>query len=811
MTTRRPLQPLSTLSPNVVATSYMHSTNGVANMNDPAQDDTDALGDDLSLTSKDADDDFDRVMLQARDERRLNDARHGRVQAFRNARTHPRVGVTLENLERHNASTDAPAKFESPSSSSGSALSDPAIQPPTGWGRKGRVKRNWMRTITSDEERTPEAHEHTVDRLDHREQTTPRADADDADAPRASVEDSPLSHKSSLHGTPVVSRPRSDDWDFDLNEASLIASTPYLPRNTALDDIRQREIESLLEQGVTKNRLDRIRETSPEELRRPPSSRSSPSPEKRVRTRTNSWQKISRSPAIAGEGFEHSPITVYKKSTETVGVINRQLLANAQGGSKRPSHRREDSQDLLRRLARVSSNTPSPGRNTTSRPQIAPARQPNSSSQTMVTERTPTPPSAEHSAPAVEPATGSHNKEVSAAAAETHSERARKGEEPSNSHAAPASLQEPQAEDVDATPMPAERSMLNPKTPVVTGAWIDTPRPATAARPKERVRSRSRSPKKGSPVKKIAENQPPAPIDDEPQPSSPNFVRPTLPGSVLEAVVEDARANGDRQPNDFGDSTINSLEELIAPFDDYSGVDNQDDDTLQDLHLPIGVPRNEAERRRQQELLQLHRMNERLRTARTNIRDASRGIKRCENRVDHVEETVVDGEPVRVVYRDCPCAVNGGHQSQDWSVWKGFKSLFYDERLKPKRRGWGLTILSIVLIAFLAWLVLENTACEIWCHYEYASSYKGYGITWNAPKYPYVIPTVIYRNFIKPWWRPLWAFVVFTYKTLVGCFFSYEDVDREARRETVSRVATEILLREEEERVLGMGADEVVR
>jgi hypothetical protein len=38
---------------------------------------------------------------------------------------------------------------------------------------------------------------------------------------------------------------------MDLNEALLIASTPYIPRNTALDDIRQREIESLKEQAVT--------------------------------------------------------------------------------------------------------------------------------------------------------------------------------------------------------------------------------------------------------------------------------------------------------------------------------------------------------------------------------------------------------------------------------------------------------------------------------------------------------------------------------------------------------------------------------
>jgi hypothetical protein len=100
---------------------------------------------------------------------------------------------------------------------------------------------------------------------------------------------------------------------------------------------------------------------------------------------------------------------------------------------------------------------------------------------------------------------------------------------------------------------------------------------------------------------------------------------------------------------------------------------------------------------------------------------------------------------------------------------------------------------------------------EIWCHYEYASSYKGYGITWNAPRYPYVIPTVLYRTIVKPWWGPLWVFLVFTYKTLVGSFLGSEEAGRAVKSATASRIATKILLREEEEMILGMGVDEVVR
>ena len=100
---------------------------------------------------------------------------------------------------------------------------------------------------------------------------------------------------------------------------------------------------------------------------------------------------------------------------------------------------------------------------------------------------------------------------------------------------------------------------------------------------------------------------------------------------------------------------------------------------------------------------------------------------------------------------------------------------------------------------------------EVWCHYEYASSYKGYGITWDAPQYPYVIPTVLYRNFVKPWWQPLWTFTAFTCRTLMGYFFGSDEANRAVNSATAVRVATKIFLGEEEESVLGMGADEFVR
>ncbi|KAJ4377862.1 hypothetical protein N0V83_000692 [Neocucurbitaria cava] len=745
MTTRSPLQPLSPPSTNIINTRYARITatgpNGTVTMEERIQEDTQDLGSVVSgLSSLENDaDDFEKLMIQnARDERRLNEALHGRVQAFRKARTHPRVGLTIDNLERNNARNDAAVgtnahvKFESPPSSSGSTRSDPAIHAPPGWGRKSRTNRNWMRTITyeADEDedqnqQTPRPADDTPNGRYHDSYQQHVDDAQDANIPRRSVEDSPLSHKSSIQGTPR--NDRSAEWDltFEINEASIIASTPYIPRNTALDDIRQREMESLREQAVTTARLDRIREGSPEQtLKRPRSSsaksvniapngasnteqatQGADSPQKKLRTRTNSWQSIGKSQPVTGVGKEDSLTAMYK-SAETVGTVGEEVLVNSQKYPSRPTrHRREDSQDLLRRLARVS-NTPSPGRVAASRPQTVFARQTDSSTQATVTVTAPAPTEREE-----EPV-------VEAPEPDDVVEPAVTTEEPQAPRDAGISLEPvpepvPEAEDgdADATPMPMERSILNPKTPVVTGAWVETPGPRTIRKLVSTLRSPSNNilRKDKSPEKTDAPT-----MEETLETVTAEVSRPQLPSSALQALVQEAKANGREHSTDYGDSTINSLEDLITPLAANAGVE-VDEDTLQGLQLPTSEPRNEAERQRQQELLHLHRMNDRLRTVRTNIRDASRGMKRVEDRVEHAEEEGENGTKGKIVYTACPCATNGGHQ---FSLWKWWKSLFWQEGLKTERQAknsrwkfWGgLTGLGIFLMLFFTWWISEEIA-----------------------------------------------------------------------------------------------------
>ncbi|KAF2748200.1 hypothetical protein M011DRAFT_467243 [Sporormia fimetaria CBS 119925] len=788
MTARRPVQ---TLSAN-------------AHPSQPRpEDDNLSIISGLSSLENDPDaitDDFDRMMLKnARDERRLQDALRGRVQPFKKARTHPQVGLTLENLERHTSHGQG-LKNVSPSGSS--AASDPAIRPPVEWGRKAKVKRNWLRTIAADVDQGAGAQEDAFKFAAERDIPEGQAEfGEHAGAgyiPRRSIEDSPLSHKSYQQETPVLSRHQhsscQEDHDLDLsldfNEASMIASTPYIPRNHALDEIRQREIESQREQAAQHRRQEEVHPDSSKK-EAPVAEDDEPAPP----------QGGSGSPEVRRR---RSPALFYRKSSETVGLVDPRVSANAQTPPVRTT-RREDSHNLLRRLARASSTTPSP------RPQGASTQEKHASSekppepmQRDVTfgQRAPEPfqrngvPAQQ--SPVLQPTTGElpimENGGLSQRPSTADSARA----EP-----VPATLQvspqESKIPTMDATPMPARPFTLTAKTPVVTGAWIDTPGPSTVARPSGPQTERSPTKK---PLHKGKE--PRARTDETHAPARRRVSQPALPSSALQAIVEEAKskANGTKADGkeEIGDTTIDFLEELIASDAEGGGAD-ADEDTLQGLQLPTEPPKTDSERQRRKELEQLHKMNQRLRAARTSIRDASRGMRRVEHQVEHIEE---EGERLGTILRNCPCVANG-HEYSPWSMaWTGFRRLFY---VPGSAKRHGLTWLSIAVIAFWIWFISESITCEKYCHKLYATSMVGYGVDWDAPRFPFVIPTLLWRK----WLRPVWSVLAWLWSSSDWSFFE-DDTSRKAATATVRRVVTTVFQDAQEtfDVDFSMGDDEII-
>jgi len=189
---------------------------------------------------------------------------------------------------------------------------------------------------------------------------------------------------------------------------------------------------------------------------------------------------------------------------------------------------------------------------------------------------------------------------------------------------------------------------------------------------------------------------------------------PILPHSAAEELLDDATANG------LGESTIHSLQDLLAanPDVDFSTV--LDDETLAlatDVVLPV-VRRPTSER--QEEIVALQRMNDRLKAARTGLRDASRGLARVEYQVSEAEDEDHGGiaattkaarkRQVKEDQDECTCTCARHHQDVTLSklvrrAWRSWLNNFYTWPQGGRPR---ITWLGILTFLFFAWWVCER-------------------------------------------------------------------------------------------------------
>ncbi|KAM5354504.1 hypothetical protein ACJ41O_001151 [Fusarium nematophilum] len=145
------------------------------------------------------------------------------------------------------------------------------------------------------------------------------------------------------------------------------------PKNTKLDEIRQREIDGIPKRSLASIRLGEIREQnsmsrslSPEENRPQTSRGVVPEAKASTELETKEPPRPKSAFEVGGERIPDTPVTVYKTRRASIDVH-----AEDGGESKdskgvtdraRPGllHRRNDSQDVLRRLARAASSSPAP-------------------------------------------------------------------------------------------------------------------------------------------------------------------------------------------------------------------------------------------------------------------------------------------------------------------------------------------------------------------------------------------------------------------------------------------------------------------
>lgn len=511
----------------------------------------------------------------------------------------PRVGLTYENLSRRNGSIEA---LGSPlvGGSVSSKGSDLSSNVPRAWGRKAKPDNDWLSRINSKSGR------YTGDVSKRREGNTTIPENGDVEplddwvttsqeASNFHADDPSVSSPESTPTTSMQNRllERVTNWDINNDEFTgrslqVSDSPPIRVRPHGLDRDVDREIDSVAKKAVTTNRLDELREKTPDErlkkrlYTRSEENLSHQRAEKAQQTpqhRRSSlkfqigdnaggrYEQLGSSMVSLGDEGDpipDSPVVVYPG---TPGTANKDVREGGRAGNSRDSSRRasqgqHDSRDLLRQLARAASESPCVKGE-------EPVGHSNDVNRTIPAQPDENPPRADQQPTTMTQTTENEEKDVDQS-------RDTKG---------------PEADRVKhETPQPP-RSRMDLKTPLVTGAWIDTPLPTGGRGPPLPTPANFDDDKElgtnlGAESQKLAANDLIRSLKThissqrpKQESSGPEYTGPPVPKSTLQSIISDVRshskstsrgkskflsADSDEDPTLLlGESTIQSLEEIV--------------------------------------------------------------------------------------------------------------------------------------------------------------------------------------------------------------------------------------------------------
>ena len=609
----------------------------------------------LSSLSKSGGDTFQRILTQhAIDERRLKAVLSSEAQPFKKARTRERSGLTLENLQRKDASSKSGSStLGSPTISSRG--SEPAPNVPKQWGQKARNGKTWLSRFNRDDgslkgngsaapvskaiENPEPDHGQNASQIvewmtasdENRRPLTPEGLMEATSPLRKASSESAVQRQASLE-----KRRRWDflDDDFTARSVQISDSPPIKLRNAALDAIREREMLNLEKSAVTTNRLGELREKRSVEnvRRRSRSAASDPKGDELEKTRGDIREKNNDANTSHVEPPLEEEEEVAEKEEEDASVSHKEPAVGNQDSKpvsnssevqtsvtegdetqhskrsfvQRPNHERSDSRDLLRRLARVTSASPSP----------TPPKEP--------VDR-------------AEASSGQGLKDDFGESTSSKTTDKREGQTP----------QQP-------------KQKIYAKTPQVTGAWIETPLPKHSNLPliSERTSSNDEPDltnaldtaldKAGSLTVAAAKTS--QPTLEATQHQSLEDTAPLLPTSALAAIIDRAKRknNGTIETDNVGqsddtlcldDSTIQSLEKLLASHNDL--VASLDTSTGQTIRVEKAPVDDTAQAIRDDELNSYSHLSSRLSALGNSIREAKEGIASLELAVSTVPSTAL--------------------------------------------------------------------------------------------------------------------------------------------------------------------------
>lgn len=581
-------------------------------------------------------------------------------------------GTNLTRLkppERSDESSDSTHGSESVSSV-GSTLY--ANVPPQ-WGRKSRPAKDWLNRIStksgglagetlknnSVDNLAPEksGHDEAVDGWVMTGVQGLKSDEDQL-SQRGGLQPN---HTSSTGGQ-KQSLERVEEWelnedDFTGGSLQVSDSPPIRVRNAVLDPIIEREIDSLAKRAVTTNRLGEIRvKTSEENLGRKLHVQSaedlslgSVESDRETLRRKRSSLKFplkpfienrsysSMSGAVLGSGGDpipNSPITVYRSNSN---VSNSE---NAPSGIKtdeekvsyhRSSHGRADSRDLLRELARATSQSSTPTTTTSTRTTTPTKEGEEADVHAETTGKdkgvafSDEPQLEVETIAALQPAeVEDKNKNLDIPPSVENIRTQKPLQQMARHSKSFEDLKAPQEKPLEQTPRQL-RSTTDLKTPVVTGAWIDTPFPTSDHGPllqrvndieEKNLRIETVGPREKNDTNHLIRKLNPKILSShsksQPQ-NSLSDTSPLLPKSALESIINAAKSkslstslgarksakkshsDSDEDPTlQLSEETIQSLEKMLVHNDgDTTPLANSPDEaTTQPLPSPPPSPRD---------------------------------------------------------------------------------------------------------------------------------------------------------------------------------------------------------------------------
>ena len=713
----------------------------------------------------------------AKDLQRLQGALNSGKKAFSKARVGDRVGLTIDNLQRRGSNDSLGSAFSAGSLSNRG--SEPSVNVPKAWGRKAKPGKDWLSRINSKSGKltgdVPKRHssgDQIIAENQKRERGEPIDEwiANAAEVPLPSVEGSSQTALSSQGSTPTTAVQRStsldrlkqwevNDDDFTGRSFQVSDSPPIRIRNGTLDRIREREIESVEKRAVTTSRLGELRKKSSAESPRRrigfevddsdgPSEASPQRRESGASTPQSEQQRPDEksirepTPEDTGEAIPDTPVVIYRANSNGIVSSNekgaRQPESKTQK-SRRPSHERKDSHDLLKRLAKATSESPSPAKQS-----HEPGQLPDPESQDHV-QQTP--------------------------------QNAR----PTSSLKTPVITGGWVDQTMAATP-PVSRADVDPKTPLVTGAWIDTPLPTGGRGPPMPTPSDAQDEKELGNGKlgaaELIHRLSPNTLSARPklQTRAPlAYSGPPLAPSALREIIDDARApkratrrdataSGSESDDDptlhLGDSTIQSLEELVANDEDFSALlaptppspdtapsPSSSDPSPSSQALLTTAPRPSDLQSYTHLLSRLARLAPSLRASKHQLASLERTIAADPD--DDRPDCAEAGEFHDFIW---PCARCGcpGQMDPDLrplrdhltSITLPVPRLWRWRRADRRPR---LTWLGVVVVVAWALYWGEMWARARFCHPVYARSMVGYGVDINAPRPPFVLVKVALR------------------------------------------------------------------